>query len=361
MDVIGIIQSNLLTPMILFFIIGLIAVRLKSDLKIPEVIITIISIYLLAAIGLHGGIEMRKAGIENMIIPMGVAIGVTILLTMNQYQVCRRLGKFNIFDASAMAATYGSVSVATFSVALSFLKSQGIEAEGYMAAILAVLEPTGIIAGVLIANIGLVKLSKKQLSQSSNVKNKDYKEFLTTAISHKIESNALKASDVFKEAMTGKAIFILLSTIVVGYLIGESGFKSIKIVYEDAFIGVLTIYLLEMGITAGQRLDLVKKSGPFLLAFGILIPTLNGIVGVFIATLLGISVGGSFLLGILFASASYIAAPTILRTAIPKANPSLYLTSALGITFPYNVIANIPVLFIFSTFLHNGFNIESII
>lgn len=360
MDIIGIIQSNLLTPLILFFLIGLVAVRLKSDLRIPEVIITIISIYLLAAIGLHGGIEMRKAGLENMIIPMSVAIVSAVLLTLNHYQILRRFGKFNIFDASAMAATYGSVSVATFSVALAFLRNQGIEHEGYMAAILAVLEPTGIIVGILLANMGLAKLSKKQV-QDHGIKDKDYKEHLTMAITDKIESNNVKISGILRETLTGKAIFVLLSTIIVGYLVGESGFKSIKIVYEDAFIGVLTIYLLEMGIIAGQRLDLVKKSGPFLLAFGILIPIFNGVVGVFIATLIGVSLGGSFLLGILFASASYIAAPAILRTAIPKANPSLYLTSALGITFPYNVIANVPTLFIFSTFLHNGFSIEGII
>lgn len=360
MDIIGIIQSNLLTPIILFFIIGLVAVRLKSDLKIPEAIITIISIYLLAAIGLHGGIEMRKASVENIIIPIVVAIGVTVLLTMNQYQICKRLGKFNIFDASAMAATYGSVSVGTFAVALSFLRSQNVEAEGYMSAILAFLEFTGIIVGVLIANMGLAKLTKKRSSQSPTAKNTDDKEFLMTAIFKRTNSNTLKTSDIFKETITRKAIFILLGTMVVGYLIGESGFKSIKIVYEDAFFGVLTIYLLEMGIIAGQRLDMVKKNGPFLLSFGILIPTFNGVVGVFVATIIGMSMGGAFLLGILFASASYIVAPAILRTAIPKANPSLYLTSALGITFPYNVLINVPVLFILSTLLNNGFNIESI-
>jgi hypothetical protein len=164
-----------------------------------------------------------------------------------------------------------------------------------------------------------------------------------------------------KETITGQAILILLSTIVIGFLIGYDGFQKIKIVYEDAFIGVLSIYLLQMGIIAAQRLDVIKKNGVFLLLFAILIPIFTGSMGVFVATSIGLSVGGSLLFGLLLASASYIAAPAVLRSALPKADPSLYITASLGITFPFNIIVNIPILFSLSVFLHNDLSLTGIL
>jgi len=366
MDFASIIQTSILTPLTLFFILGLIAARIKSDLKIPEPVTTILSIYLLAAIGLHGGMEMKKAGLETLVLPILVAVGLGVITTMNHYQILRRLGKFSISDSSALAATYGSVSVATFSVALSFLKSQGITSEGYLAAILAVLEPTGLITGIILGNIAISKSRKQKLStisaQTNNSKADSVKispdqirgNLLYDAIEGTEARDQIpKISGILKETVTGKAVFILLGSIVIGYLIGEAGFHSIKPVFEDAFKGALVIYLIEMGIIAAQRLDEIKKVGPFLIGFAILIPTLNGIIGVIISYFIGMSLGGSVVFGLLIASASYIAAPAVLRTAMPKANPSLYITSALGITFPYNVIVNLPVLFIIATALHD--------
>ncbi|MFB5606158.1 MAG: sodium-dependent bicarbonate transport family permease [Nitrosarchaeum sp.] len=343
----------------MFFILGIIAVRIKSDLKIPDQIITIISIYLLAAIGLHGGIEMRKVGLESMIIPLGAAVGMTILFVIFKYQILRRIGKLNIFDSAAIAGTYGSVSVGTFSVGLSFLRTQGIEAEGFMAAILAVLEPTGLIMGLMLANIATVKSSKLKNTKSDSKTQIEDKEKITELITQPTEN--VKFRDTIKETITGQAILILLSTIVIGFLIGYDGFQKIKIVYEDAFIGVLSIYLLQMGIIAAQRLDVIKKNGVFLLLFAIIIPIFTGSLGVFVATNIGLSVGGSLLFGLLLASASYIAAPAVLRTALPKANPSLYLTTSLGITFPFNIIVNIPILFALSVFLHNDLSSTGIL
>ncbi len=352
MEIADLLQTTLLTPLVLFFFLGIIATRIKSDLKIPEPIIAIVSIYLLAAIGLHGGIEMRKAGLESMIFPLGIAVGMTILFVIFKYQILRRIGKLNIFDSAAIAGTYGSVSVGTFSVGISFLRTQGLEAEGFMAAILAVLEPTGLIMGLALANLSLVKSKKSKVSGSGEKQNDDSKEKLTGFITQ--STGQVKFREAMRETLTGAAILILLSSIVIGFLIGYEKFQSIKIVYEDAFIGVLTIYLLEMGIVASQRLDTIKKNGVFLLCFAILIPILTGSLGVLVATtVLGLSVGGALLFGLLLASASYIAAPAVLRTALPKANPSLYLTASLGITFPFNIIVNIPILFSLSLFLHN--------
>ena len=345
MDILQLIQSNLLTPIILFFLFGIIAARIKSDLKIPEAISEFLPIYLLAAIGLHGGIEMRNTGFENMLIPMLVAIGLSLLFTLNHYQILRRLGKFNIFDSYALASTYGAVGAVTFSVGLSFLKNQGVSSEGYLAAILAILEPVAFILAIFLTNMAVSKQirTKKQTFADDDTSNVDLG----------IQENKTKLSQVLHESITGKAIVILLGSIVIGYIIGEDGFASIRVVFDEMFTGAIVIFMIEMGIIAGQRLDDIKKVGIFLTAFAIIMPTFNGIIGVLVATGLGLSLGGAVMFGLLLASASFIAAPAVLRHAIPQAKPSLYITSALGITFPYNIIVLLPIMFTVSSIVHN--------
>ena len=350
MDILQLIQSNLLTPIILFFLFGIIAARIKSDLKIPEAISEFLPIYLLAAIGLHGGIEMRNTGFENMLIPMLVAIGLSLLFTLNHYQILRRLGKFNIFDSYALASTYGAVGAVTFSVGLSFLKNQGVSSEGYLAAILAVLEPVAFILAIFLTNMAVAKQirAKKQSFTTDDASD----------IDAGLQGTKTKLSQVLHESVTGKAIVILLGSIVIGYIIGEDGFSSIQIVFDEMFTGAIVIFMIEMGIIAGQRLGDIKKVGIFLIAFSIIMPTFNGIIGVFVATVMGLSLGGAVMFGLLLASASFIAAPAVLRHAIPQANPSLYITSALGITFPYNIIVLLPIMFAVSTLVHGDGSID---
>jgi len=345
MDILQLIQANLLTPIILFFLFGIIAVRIKSDLKIPEAISEFLPIYLLAAIGLHGGIEMRNTGFENMLIPMLVAIGLSLLFTLNHYQILRRLGKFNLFDSYALASTYGAVGAVTFSVGLSFLKNQGVPSEGYLAAILAILEPISFILAIFLTNMAV---SKQIRAKKQSFSNDD-----TSDIDMGIQESKTKLSQVLHESITGKAIVILLGGIIIGYIIGEEGFSSIRIVFDEMFVGAIVIFMIEMGIIAGQRLDDIRKVGVFLIAFAIVMPTFNGIVGVLVATAMGLSLGGAVMFGLLLASASFIAAPAVLRHAIPEAKPSLYITSALGITFPYNIIVLLPIMFTVSSVVHN--------
>ena len=345
MDILQLISSNLLTPIILFFLFGIIAARIKSDLKIPEAISEFLPIYLLAAIGLHGGIEMRNTGFENMLIPMLVAIGLSLLFTLNHYQILRRLGKFNLFDSYALASTYGAVGAVTFSVGLSFLKNQGVTSEGYLAAILAVLEPVAFIMAIFLTNMAV--------SKQIRAKKKSFKDDVSD-IDMGLKETKTKLSQVLHESITGKAIVILLGSIVIGYIIGEAGFESIKIVFDEMFVGAIVIFMIEMGIIAGQRLDDLKKVGIFLTAFAVIMPTFNGIIGVLVATVMGLSVGGAVMFGLLLASASFIAAPAVLRHAIPEAKPSLYITSALGITFPYNIIVLLPIMFAISSIVHNA-------
>ena len=342
MDILQLIQSNLLTPIVLFFLFGIIAARIKSDLKMPEAISEFLPIYLLAAIGLHGGIEMRKTGFEEMLVPMLVAIGLSLLFTLNHYQILRRLGKFNIFDSYALASTYGAVGAVTFSVGLSFLKNQGVSSEGYLAAILAVLEPVAFILAIFLTNMAV--------SKQIRTKKQSFADDEELEIGMKQSST--KLSQVLKESITGKAIVILLGSIVIGYIIGKEGFEPISIVFDELFTGAIVIFMIEMGIIAGQRLEDIKKVGIFLTAFSIIIPTFNGIIGVLVSTALGLSLGGAVMFGLLLASASFIAAPAVLRYAIPQANPSLYITSALGITFPYNIIVLLPIMFTISTWVH---------
>lgn len=357
MDVVAIIQSNLLTPLVLFFILGAVAARVKSDLRIPEEVSSMLSIYLLAAIGLHGGIEMRKAGLENIVIPMSVAIGLSIIMTMNHYQILQRVGKFNIFDSYAIAAAYGSVGATSFSVGLSFLKTQNAESEGFMAAILAVLEPISLILCIFLVNMSVSKIKRKsEPYETKEIIEKirllpDNRPIATEIGGIKHEANLRQ---VLHDTISGKAIVILLGAITIGYIIGEQGFQSIKLGFEDMFFAALVIFLIEMGIIAGQKMGDIKKAGVFLIGFAILIPTFNGVIGVVVSTYFGLSIGGAVLFGLLLASASFIAAPSVLRTAIKKANPGLYITSALGITFPYNIIILLPIMFILSTMLHVG-------
>ncbi len=345
MDILQLIQANLLTPIILFFLFGIAAARIKSDLKIPEAISEFLPIYLLAAIGLHGGIEMRNTGFENMLIPMLAAIGLSLLFTLNHYQILRRLGKFSIFDSYALASTYGAVGAVHFSVGLSFLKNQGVTSEGYIAAILAVLEPLAFIMAIFMTNMAVSKQVKARKQSFADGDSAD--------LDADLNQTKTKLSKVLHESITGKAIVILLGSIVIGYVIGEEGFESIRIVFDDMFTGAIVIFMIEMGIIAGQRLGDIKKVGVFLVSFAIIMPVFNGVIGVLVATLLGLSVGGAVMFGLLMASASFIAAPAILRYAIPQAKPSLYITSALGITFPFNIIITLPILLALSTVLHD--------
>ena len=350
MEILQLIQSNLLTPIILFFLFGIIAARIKSDLKIPEAISEFLPIYLLAAIGLHGGIEMRNTGFENMLIPMFVAIGLSLLFTLNHYQILRRLGKFNIFDSYALASTYGAVGAVTFSVGLSFLKNQGVTSEGYLAAILAILEPVAFIMAIFLTNMAVSKQIRAKKQSFTNDELSD--------IDVGLKETKTKLSQVLHESLTGKAIVILLGSIVIGYMIGDEGFSSISIVFDQMFTGAIVIFMIEMGIIAGQRLGDIKKVGIFLVAFAIIMPTFNGIIGVLVATAMGLSLGGAVMFGLLLASASFIAAPAVLRHSIPQANPSLYITSALGITFPFNIIVLLPIMFIISTIVHGEGSID---
>ena len=313
MDLLEAIRANLLSPAVLFFVLGLLAAIVKSDLKFPEQLYIGLTIYLLVAIGFKGGVAISEAGLQKVWLPSLAAIVLGALIPLWTYPLLRGPGKMSVVDSAAIAAHYGSVSAVTFIAATNYLKSIHLPYESYATAFLAVMEAPAILVGVVLG-----KLNSKQAGEGS-----------------------LKA--VIHETLFGRSIFLLVGALIVGGLCGEVGMKKVEPFFVTPFQGVLALFLLEMGIVAGNRMGDLKKVGLFLLGFGILMPLVNGAIGVLLGKFAGLELGGATLFGVLAASASYIAAPAAIRISLPEANPTLYLTSSLAITFPFNITVGIPI------------------
>jgi hypothetical protein len=316
MEILDAIRANLLSPAVLFFALGLIAALTKSDLKFPEPLYLGLTIYLLIAIGFKGGVAIADAGLAKVWLPALAAMGLGALIPLWTFPLLRFGGKLPAVDAAAIAAHYGSVSAVTFIAATNYLKAINQPFESYATAFLAVMESPAILVGVVLG-----KLATRKAGEASGT--------------------SLKRAT--HEALFGRSIFLLVGALVVGALCGEAGMKKVEPFFVAPFQGVLALFLLEMGIVAGRRLEDLKKVGPFLLGFGIIVPLINGAAGVYLGKLTGLELGGATLLGVLSASASYIAAPAAIRMSLPEANPTLYLTSALAITFPFNITLGIPI------------------
>lgn len=333
---------NLTAPMPLFFLLGILATLIKSDLKIPEALYIALTLYLLAAIGLHGGLEIRRAGLLSIYMPLMGCVFLGTAIPIIAYFILRKWGKFSIHDAAAVAGHYGSVSAVTFVSATQFLSGLNISAEGYTSAFLAVFEPVGVIVGILLARMAL-QLKDKENASTQEVSTGNGRRDLSW----------LKVS--LHESLTNKGSLILAGSLIIGYISGEEGVHVTDAFFGAPFKGILCLFMLEMGLVAGKRLAEIKSVGVFLIFFGVIIPIVNGFFGVLVGHMSGLSVGGTTLMGVMAASASYIAAPAAMRVSIPEANPSLYLTASLGITFPFNIAFGIPIYLWFAQqFLVSG-------
>ena len=317
-DILHALAANLLSPAVLFFALGLAAALLRSDLKFPEALYVTLTIYLLTALGFKGGVAISGAGIGNVILPALAAMTLGALIPLWVYPLLRFGGRLRPVDAAAVAAHYGSVSAVTFITATNYLKSINVPYESYATAFLAVMESPAIIVGVL--------LGKMSLEQRTGILGGSMRK-------------------VLHEAVLGRSVFLLVGALLVGALCGKPGMDKVEAFFVTPFQGVLALFLLEMGMVAGQRLHDVKKVGPFLVMFAIVMPVLHGLLGVLLGKYAGLSVGGATLMGVLAASASYIAAPAAMRLSLPDANPALYLTSSLAVTFPFNVGLGIPIYY----------------
>jgi uncharacterized protein len=316
MSILEAIQANLLSPAVLFFALGLGAAVIKSDLKFPEPLYIAMTIYLLVAIGFKGGVAIYEAGLGTVWLPSLAAIVLGGLIPLWTYPLLRRVGKFSAVDSAAIAAHYGSVSAVTFIAATNYLSSIKEPFENYATAFLAVMESPAILAGVLLGLMG------RGGGEGRGT--------LKTAM---------------HEALFGRSIILLVGALVIGALCGTRGMEKVAGFFVAPFQGVLVLFLLEMGLVAGRRLEDLKKVGAFLIGFGIVMPVVHGCVGTVVGKLSGLGPGGATLFGTLAASASYIAAPAAIRMSLPEANPTFYLTSSLAITFPFNVTLGIPLYY----------------
>ena len=305
---------------VLFFLLGLLARLVKSDLSLPGVLYETLSIYLLLAIGLKGGVELSKQSLDAVVPQMLFCLGLGLAIPLLLYPVLRRLVGLGGFDAASVAAHYGSVSVVTFAVASAYLTHRNISFEAHAALWVALLEAPGIVMG-----IALARWLEKKESGTTGAKTG----FAWSALAH----------DVF----LGKSVFLLVGGLTIGTLMGEAGTAPIAPLFTVLFKGVLALFLLELGLVAGGRLGELKRYGIKLIAFALIAPIALAVLGALGGKALGLSTGGIAIMAALAASASYIAAPTAMRIAVPQANAALSITAALGVTFPFNVLIGIPL------------------
>ena len=302
--------------MVLAFVLGIVATLIRSDLELPKDFYAALTIYLLFAIGLKGGVKLSTTPIMDFIPPALVAVALGVCIPLWCYALLRKVGGFGAADASALAAHYGSVSAVTFGAVLVFLEAQKVAYEAYMPALLAILEIPAILVAIL--------LYKRSLRGSG-------------------QGGAF--GPVLRELLTGKSIVLLVGGLIIGAVCGPKGFAHVEAVFEAPFKGVLCLFLLELGLVTGARLSELKKAGVFLFLFALVMPVIHGLLGVWLGGLCGLGAGGATVFGTLASSASYIAAPAAVRIAIPTANPTYYLTAALGITFPFNLTLGIPLYY----------------
>lgn len=325
-----------LDPVVLFFVLGALGGLFKSELKIPKSYYDSISIYLLLSIGIKGGKELFTHPAANFPIVVPVIICTGIMLTFTAYFLLRKLGRFDQTNSIAIAMHYGSVSAVTFAVASSYIVRHNLPYESYMTAMLVLLEIPGLGAGIFMAK----RLTNKQ-DNLENIDNKDKNINVANEKEYKTKSNG--TAHLLHEVFFNKSIILLLGGMIIGYYIAWSGKTDLNFFYTDLFKGFLSLFMIELGIVTSKRFVDVKKVGPFLVAFGVLMPLVGGFIGLLAAKLLGLSIGGAVILAALCSSASYIAAPATVKAALPKANPGYYMTLALGITFPFNIIFGISI------------------
>lgn len=306
--------QNLLTPMILCFALGLAAAMARSDLTVPEAAAKMMSLYLLFAIGFKGGVAVADHGLDQQLI--GALIGGVILsfaLPFVAFALLRGMTRLSVLDAAAVAAHYGSISIVTFVTATSVLAGRGISAEGYMVAVAAAMEAPAIVSALWLVSRG----------------GKDAGVRMDGRLWHEILLNG--------------SIVLLIGAFLIGFATGAPGMARIDAFIVAPFQGVLCLFLLDMGLVAGRGLRGARGVLDFrVVAFGLLMPVIGAVAGLAVAVLLGLSTGGVALMMTLAASASYIAVPAAMRVALPEANPSIYLTLSLGVTFPFNLIVGIP-------------------
>lgn len=333
MTILDLALANLLSPAILCFALGAFAVMLRSDLKLPEPVFAAISIYLMLAIGLKGGVELTDRSLSELAAPVAAALSLGCAIPLWCYAVLRRWAGLGTADAAALAAHYGSVSAVTFAAVVSLLDKQGTHYEGYAPALLALMEVPAIVVALGLA--GAARLATPVVPAGGGVATLEGGPGFSAF-------GANRMAAVLVEVLSSKSIVLLAGGLLIGALAGQAGMAKVKPFFVDLFQGMLCLFLLELGRLAASRAGDFRQVGLKLAAFAIVAPVLHGLLGIAAAHAAGLSQGGAVILGTLAASASYIAAPAAVRLALPEANPGYYLTCSLALTFPFNMVLGIP-------------------
>ena len=306
----SILVDNILTAPVIAFVVALIATLLRFDLRIPDALYPILSTFLLLAIGIKGGKALSESSPAELWQPLLAAIAIGVITPLIAYALFRKTAKLDITNAAALAAHYGSVSAVTFTVLISTLDSHGISYEGYVSGLLAVLEIVGIVVALFLA--------------------------------HKFSTGTDWKSGL-SEVVRGKSIAFLVAGLLIGVIVGPDRLSPTDPLFVGLFSGALTLFLVELGAIAANRLRDFNGAGIRVVILGIVVPLINGSIGAVLGSAAGMSVGGVAVMATLAASASYIAAPAAIRIALPDASPGIYVTASLGITFPFNLIVGIPL------------------
>ncbi|QKJ21970.1 sodium-dependent bicarbonate transport family permease [Poseidonibacter lekithochrous] len=314
--------QNILNPPILFFFLGMLAVFLKSDLTIPQPLPKLFSLYLLIAIGLHGGYELSKSGLSfDVLKALGLAVFMAILVPIYSYFILKT--KLDTYNSVAIASTFGSISAVTFITGITYLQTINIEYGGYMVAAMTLMESPAIVIGLVFAAIFT--------KESSDEKT--------------------KWNEILKEAFLNPSVFLLMGALIIGMSTGQKGWHSMEPLFGTLFKGFLAFFLLDMGLVSARKIYELKKAGLFLISFALIMPVVNASIAIALASFFGLSKGDAFLLALLSGSASYIAVPAAMRLSVPQANPGLYLPLSLAVTFPFNITIGIPLYYyIINTF-----------
>jgi len=304
------VSLNLGSPVVLAFLLGVIAAFIKSDLRFPEQVTSLLSTYLLFAIGLKGGLRLRESSVSELAWPVVITLILGVATPLVAFIVARAFVRLDTINAASLAAHYGSVSAVTFTAAESFAQAAGTLEEGFLPALVAVLEIPGIVVALVIA------------SRARQVRS---------------------MSSAIHEVLTGKSVVLLLGGLIIGTIANQEALTRVEPFFIGLFQGLLCLFLLDLGTLAGQRFNSIRRAGARLLVFATVLPIVFGVIGVFLASLVGMSEGGATVLAAMAASASYIAAPAAVRVGLPEADIGVSLGAALGVTFPFNLIIGIPL------------------
>lgn len=350
----SIILSNILNPPVLFFFLGMVAIFVQSDLEIPNPLPKLFSLYLLVAIGFKGGHELFESGLSTpIVITLLAAVFMASIVPVYSFFILRI--KLDDYNAAAIAATYGSISAVTFITASSLLDKLQISYGGHMVAALALMESPAIVVGlILVRTFGKKKPAVsirfiEPVAQLNQLPTAAVSADLSSRQAVDVDVDEAKSEktswgEVLHEAFLNGSVLLLIGSVIIGALTGETGWHKVHLFVEkDIFYGILMFFLLDMGLVAARRIQDLRQTGMFLILFAVFMPMGNAFIGILLAKVIGMGEGNALLFSVLCASASYIAVPAAMRMTVPEANPSLYVSMALAITFPFNIIVGIPI------------------